>query len=159
VHVVGIPSTVQQYLDNWDVTFDVVAHPYAESSLITAAAAHVSGEEIAKSVVLEDNNGYVIAMVPATHHIHLGKLTKLLDRQIGLATEPELADLFDDCDLGAIPPFGQAYGIETVWDDALLNRQDIYFESGDHRDLIHVDHEAFKKLMTPFPHGSFSYHL
>jgi Ala-tRNA(Pro) deacylase len=109
-------------------------------------------------VVLEDNNGYVMAVIPATHHIELGQLGHQLHRHLGLATEQELAELFRDCDLGAVPAIGQAYDMDVVVEDSLLDCADIYFESGDHTDLIHIRGEEFQRLMGNSYHGHFSRH-
>jgi Ala-tRNA(Pro) deacylase len=155
----AIPITLREYLDSCGVSYEVIPHRYSSTSLDTAQAAGVSGETIAKSVVLEDDNGYVMAVIPATHHIELGQLGHQLHRHLGLATEQELSQLFSDCDLGAIPPVGQAYGMDVVLEDCLSDCSDIYFEAGDHTDLIHLRGEDFQRLMHNAKHGQFSRHL
>ena len=95
-------------------------------------------------------------VVPATHHVDLGLLHRWLNRPFGLATEPELARLFEDCELGAIPPIGAAYGLETIFDDSLGERPDVYLEAGDHRTLIHVKGEDFVRLMAGTKHARIS---
>src|SRR5512134_3978048 len=97
-----------------------------------------------------------MAVVPATHHVRLGQLSRQLGRHLGLATEQELRNLFSDCELGAIPPVGEAYHMEVIMDDSLATCPDIYFEGGDHIDLIHVRHDDFRKLMRHARHGLFS---
>jgi len=82
-----------------------------------------------------------------------------LQRNLGLATENELAGLFKDCELGAIPPIGPAYGIEIVVDDSLLQEDDVYFEAGDHEELIHVSGKQFQDLVAGARHGHFSRHV
>ena len=77
---------------------------------------------------------------------------------LGLAVEQDVAELFRDCDPGAIPPLGAAYGVKTLVDDSLVNQPDVYFEAGDHEDLIHVDHAQFSELMSGAEHGIISYH-
>jgi Ala-tRNA(Pro) deacylase len=76
-----------------------------------------------------------------------------------MATERELANIFRDCDVGAIPVLGQAYGLDVVMDDCLCDRTDIYFESGDHEDLIHMRGDEFESLMRGAQHGEFSRHI
>src|SRR3989338_6872119 len=144
----GIAMTLKDYLNRSDIEYQVVAHPKSGSSLESARLAHVPGDCLAKTVVLEDDGGYLIAVVPSTHRIRLGVLSGQLNRAPRLATEPEFPGLFKDCVLGAIPPVGQAYGLPTVVEADLAIRPDIYFEAGDHEELIHMTCEQFMRLMT-----------
>src|SRR5262249_16760414 len=114
----SIAASVQTCLSQAGVEYDIIQHPPTSDSTHTAEAAHVSRERIAKSVVLEDGDRYLMAVVPATEHVDLGALHRRLGREIGLATEQEVVRLFADCEPGAVPPFGQAYGIETILDEA-----------------------------------------
>lgn len=143
----AIATTIKEYLDMRNVDYDTIPHPHTRSAMHTASAAHVPGSQLAKSVVVEDQNGYMMVVVPSTNRIELGSLHDHFSRNLGLATETELAGLFSDCELGAIPPFGEQYGIQTVLDPELLEEPDIYFEAGDHRELIHMSCEQFRKLM------------
>jgi Ala-tRNA(Pro) deacylase len=152
----AIANTVRKCLEDVDIEYDVMAHPHTKSSCDTAKTARVPGDQIAKSVILEDERGYLMAVVPATHHIQLGQLSQQLGRHLGLATEQELQMLFTDCELGAIPPLGEAYHMDVIMDDSLATCPDIYFEGGDHTDLIHVRHDDFRKLMQHARHGMFS---
>jgi len=147
---------LKNYLASQGVAYEVVTHPRASHMMGAAHKAHVPSESVAKGVLLEDGNGYVLAVVPATHHVDLGQLHRWLNRPLGLATEPELARLFEDCELGAIPPVGAAYGLETIFDDSLGERPDVYLEAGDHRTLIHVKGEDFVRLMAGTKHARIS---
>lgn len=151
----AIAITLQEYLDNSGVEYDVLPHAHTETSLNTAHKSHVPPEQVAKSVILEDEDGYIMAVIPASHHIELGQLSRQLERRLGLATEGELSNLFGDCDLGAIPPIGEAYHMEVIVEDSLEKSSDIYFEAGDHRDLIHVRGPAFLQLLGNARHGHF----
>jgi Ala-tRNA(Pro) deacylase len=155
----SIPRTVQQYLDNNGIKYDVLPHSYTSTTIGAAQASGISGEAIAKSVILEDENGYLMAVIPATHHIELGQLGSQLHRHLGLATEQELSKLFRDCDLGAVPALGQAYDMDVVVEDSLYQCEDIYFESGDHTDLVHISGKDFHRLMREMYHGHFSRHM
>lgn len=155
----SIPKKLKEFLDSSGVYYEILSHHYTESSMDTAQTARLPGENIAKSVILEDDNGYLMAVVPATHHVQLGHLGHQLNRHLGLATEQELPNLFSDCEVGAIPPIGQAYGMEVVLDDCLAECSDIYFEAGDHTDLIHMRGEDFRHLMRDAGHGQFSQHI
>lgn len=152
----SIANRVENYLIEHDVPYEVVAHPHASSSLETAELSHVPGGRIAKTVVLEDDQGYLMAVVPASCRVDLGELHRQMNRNLGLATEPELSTLFSDCELGAIPPVGMAYGIETVVDDSLAEQSEIYFEAGDHECLVRVTGEGFESMMGEVQHGYFS---
>jgi len=154
-----VSTTVQNSIIREGVHYDVIRHASTSDSTHTAKEAHVPGDRLAKSVMLEDDDGYVMAVVPATHKVELGALRKMLNRRLGLATEAELGELFQDCDVGAIPPLGKAYGIETILDESLTGCNDIYFEAGDHRDIVHVSGDDFLRLMGDARRGRFSHHV
>ncbi len=155
----AISITLQEYLDENRVDYEVLKHPYTYSSMETAASAHVPGSKLAKSVVLEDNKGFLMAIVPTTHHVEIDQLAYQLDRPLELATEKELSELFTDCDVGAIPPIGEAYGMEMLVDETLTHGDDIYFEAGDHTCLVHVTGKGFKQLMRNADVGAISRHI
>lgn len=155
----SIAHTLADYMVRQGIHYDVVMHPLTRSSLETAEAAHIPGDALAKAVILEDDDGYLMAVVPATHHIRLGKLRRQLHRELRLATERDVAQIFDDCVTGAIPPLGMIYGLPTVVDDALGDRADLYLEAGSHEELIHLDGGEFDSLFAQAQHGRFSRHL
>lgn len=143
----SIAATVQTRLSEAGVQYDIIEHPRTSNSTHTAEAAHVPGARLAKSVVLEDGDRYLMAVVPATHSVDIGALHRRFGREIGLATEQQVSELFADCEPGAVPPLGQVYGIETLLDEAFVDAEDVYFEGGDHRALVHVNGSDFLKLM------------
>lgn len=151
----AIAMTIQNFLREQRVPFEVLMHDHTRSSLKTAEAAHIPTDRLAKAVMLEDDKGYLMAVVPASYRVNLGEVRQQLGRNIGLATESELTEIFKDCELGAIPPLGLAYGIETLYDDSLAQMSDIYFEAGDHEELIHVTREEFMRLMGMARRGKF----
>lgn len=154
----AIATTVSNYLAEHDVAYDVLTHPHTATSGESAEAAHVPGTRLAKSVVLEDDHGYLMVVLPSTRQVNLGELHRQLNRSLGLATEGELGSLFSDCEIGALPAVGPAYGMETLVDDALAEQSDIYFEAGDHEQLIHVTAETFQSLLgEEARHGRFSH--
>ena len=155
----AIAITLKNYLDSMGAHYEVVAHAPTHSSLQTARAAHVPPEHLAKPVILEDDDGYLMAVVPSNRQVRLGELSKQMSRHLRLATENELRDLFRDCALGAIPPLGTAYGLETVMDDTLPLQEDVWFEAGDHEDLIHMQGAEFASLMQRAQHHHFSKEL
>jgi len=155
----AIASRIVNYLVEQDVDFDLLDHPYSATSMESAQLAHVSGDRIAKSVVLEDEHGYLLAVLPASCRVDLGELHRQTQRNLGLATEYELVALFNDCEPGAVPPLGPVYDIETIIDDTLAEQPDIYFEAGDHEHLVHVSGESFEALLGEAQHTDFSRHL
>lgn len=155
----AIAQTVQKFMVQHDIDYDLMHHHLTGSSHETALAAHVPEDHIAKAVVLKDDGGYSMVVVPATNWVDMDHLRKELDRDFHLATEEEIARLFSDCDPGAVPPLGPAYGIETFLDDSLESLASIYFESGDHQELVHTMGEDFQEMMSGVRHGNFSsYH-
>lgn len=155
----AIAITVREYLEKHGIDYEVLPHTYTTNSMRTAEAAEIPGDQLAKSVILEDELGYLMAVIPATHHIELGAISQQLHRRLGLATESELSMLFNDCELGAIPPVGNAYGVKMIMDDSLNDMSDVYFESGDHTDVIRVRGDDFRNLNRNAIHGHFSRHL
>jgi len=152
----AIAQTVESYLTKRGVRYDVIAHAHSHNSAETAQLAHVPGDRLAKSVILEDDLGFVMAVLPSTCHIRLGRLSREMNRRFRLATENALPNLFVDCELGAIPPVGLAYGMSTIVDHAIADQPEIYFEAGDHEQLIHMNREDFRTLMDHAGHARFA---
>jgi Ala-tRNA(Pro) deacylase len=152
-----IAPTLQKHLDS-NVTYDMITHEPTESSSRTAQACHVSGERLAKAIVLRCNGGYMLAVVPATHHIRLADLKQQIGEDVDLADESEIKQLFPDCALGAIPPVGTCYELDVIVDDSIDAQPDVYLEGGDHTTLVHLDHAQFTRLMADARHGRFSVH-
>jgi Ala-tRNA(Pro) deacylase len=155
-----IATSVQEYLDRKHVKYDVLVHAPTHNAAHNAELAHVSGDHLAKAVVLEDDNGYLMAVLPASHKLDLQALGRELHRDgLTLAAERELATLFKDCEQGAIPPLGPLYNMETILDRSLADAREIYFEAGDHLTLICLKGENFQQLMDNVPQRSISHHL
>ena len=152
----AIGKRLKWYLDHHGAAYEIIPHVRTESSRQTAEVAHVDEARLAKCVLLEDERGYVLAVVPASRRIRLVALEEQLGRKLDLASETELGQIFDDCELGAVPPLGAAYGIPTAVDDHLLHLPDVYFEAGDHADLVHMTGADFAGLLSGCPHGVFS---
>jgi len=153
----AIAETLQRFLELQSVKYDLVPHPHTGSSHETAEAAHVSKDHIAKAVIVRDATGYAMVVVPASNWVEVEHLRKELNRDFHLATEEELAKLFSDCETGAVPPLGLAYGIETFLDEALTSLANVYFEAGDHEQLVHTAGEDFRTLLGGVRHGYYSH--
>lgn len=150
---------LQDFLAAQQIAYDVVGHPHTGSSMETAKAAHVPGDRIAKGILLRDERGYVMAVLPSTHHVEVEALGRQLHRDLRLATEPDLAPLFGDCERGAVPPVGEPYGIPTVVDESLEAQPEVYFEAGDHEHLIRLTQAEFGRLMGAATRSRFGRHL
>ena len=118
----------------------------------------MSGERLAKGVVLRRDGGYMLAILPASHHIRLADLRTQLGEDVDLAAEGEIDALFGDCAQGAVPPVGDCYGLDVIVDDSIDRQSDVYLEAGDHATLIHLNHAEFAKLTADARHGRFSVH-
>jgi Ala-tRNA(Pro) deacylase len=154
----SVAPTVNRALERNDVDHEILRHPHAWSSSRVAQAAHVRGDRIAKAVVLKDEHGYVLAVLPATHRILPEVLNSTLHRRLGFATEQDLVGLFADCQRGAVPALGLEYGIPTIVDSSLREQTDIYLEAGDHEELVHISERSFERLMDGAQYLRFSQH-
>lgn len=154
----SIPATVVEYLDQAGVDYQVVEHPHSESSMRTAEVAHVSGEAVAKGVLLKDADGYVLAVLPATHSVMISSVQDLLDRPLETAPEMDLQVVFADCEFGAVPAIGEAYQVDTIIEESLRSQPKIYFEAGDHEELIAVSGADFELLLEKSPFLQFGAH-
>lgn len=151
-----IAKRLKKYLDDAGVRYDTVDHPRTATASESAQAAHLPGDCVAKTVVIHHEAGYALAVVPASRRVELTRLQDLIDRRLGLASEKEIEKLFDDCDMGAAPPVGAAYGVPAFVDESFAGRDDIWFEGGDHRTLVHVSGADFDRLMSEATRESFS---
>lgn len=152
----AIAITLKSYLEDQRVDYDVVQHTPSHSALESAHSAHIPGHQLAKAVVLEDAKGYVVSILPANNRLDLEWVNESLGRNLELAREEELPDLFQDCDLGAIPALSNAYGLDVIWDEQLTNASEIYIEAGDHEHLIHMHGDDFCRLIQDQPHNIIS---
>jgi Ala-tRNA(Pro) deacylase len=152
-----IAVRLRQYLDGKGVGYDAVTHSPTTTSAGLAHATHVPGDRVAKPVVIHYRDGYVLAVVPSTYRVELGVVREVLGGRPSLATEAEVAQLFEDCELGAVPPIGAAYGVPVLMDESLDGAGDLYFEGGDHRTLIRVGGDAFRLLTKDARRARFSH--
>ncbi len=157
----AIAYKLESYLQLHEIGYEVITHPHSSYSMETAEKAHVPGDALAKGVLVVDEMGYLLVVLPADYEIELGSLHKLLDQEVTMVDEATLGEVFDDCEIGAVPPVGMAYGIKTIWDPkSSLGKQDeVFFEAGDHESLVRVSGEKFHELMAPAERGKFSHHI
>jgi Ala-tRNA(Pro) deacylase len=152
----AIAQTLQKYLADKRVKYDVIAHEPTSSSMRTAETCHIPGDRLAKAVLLRDEMGYALAVLPASHHIRLSELKRQFGDDVRLASEREIVELFQDCVRGAIPALGDCYGLDLVVDDSIDEQPEVYFEGGDHSTLVRVTRAQFAGLTAAARHASFS---
>jgi len=151
--------SLKEYLDELGIHYEIVKHTPTNTSMETAAAAHVPGDKLVKSVLLKDDKKYVMAVIPSTYHVQLSDLPSVFNRHMQLAREEEISRIFTDCETGAIPPIGHAYSMDMIVDNKLINSDDVYIEAGDHENLVHINNRDFSKLMTHTQLGNFTRHI
>lgn len=165
----SISLTLRHYLSAKNVAYDVVAHRSTASSMRTAEASQIPGECLAKGVVLRtehelhgdcfrqpSHSSYILAVLPASHRIHVQDLKAHFDCDVVLANQYEIEKLFEDCLPGAIPPIGECYGLDVIVDEGVLGQPEVYLEAGDHETLVHLSRDQFARLMETAKHGRFS---
>lgn len=151
-----IPARLLRYLDQRGADYQISTHDYSHSSAETARTARISAHQLAKSVVLEDERGWLVAVLPSDRQVMIGRLSEMLGRdRLRLVDEDRIGSLFDDCDRGAVPPIGMAWGIDTIVDDELETSDVVYMEGGDHESLLRMSREEFLELMSEARHGHF----
>ena len=153
----ALAPTLQKHLDQ-TVTYEVISHNPTMSSTRTAQACHVSGDCLAKAIVLRRDGGYMLAVLPASHHIRLPDLRQQIGQDVALADETEIERLFPDCALGAVPAIGECYDLDVIVDDSMQQQPEVYLEGGDHTTLVHISQAQFTRLMSGARHGRFSAH-
>ena len=152
----SIAPTLQRYLTAENIKFDSIPHEPTVSSTRTAQVCGISGDRIAKAIVLKREGRFLLAILPASHHLRISDLKGELGGEVEMANEGEIEPLFPDCAHGAVPPIGQCYGLALLVDDSIAAQPDVYFEAGDHQTLLHVDHTQFAQLMVGARHSHFS---
>lgn len=141
---------LKEFLDKEHVRYATLPHPIAYTAQDVAAAAHISGREFAKTVVVEIDGRLAMVVLPAHHKIILEDLREVTgcDR-VRLVTEPEFSLLFRDCEIGAMPPFGNLYGMEVYAAQELAEDKEIAFNAGSHTELIKMAYADFARLVHP----------
>lgn len=139
---------LKNFLETRQIPFQLITHAPTDTAFNAARAAHIPAQYMVKGVLLRDQQGYVLAAVSATRHLDIGQINAATGRNLELVAEEELATIFDDCDIGAVPALGEAYGIPTVWDEALTSQPSFYLEAGDHCELVRMGYFDFMKVMA-----------
>ena len=143
-------ANLTNYLDTHNVAYVVISHSPAFTAQGIAGLVHISGKELAKTVIVKLDGKLAMAVLPAKFHVDLVALRKAANAVAAqLASEEEFADRFPGCETGAMPPFGNLFGLDVFADDSLEADKEIAFNAGTHRELIRMAWADFKRLAEP----------
>ena len=141
---------LKEFLDSEKVKYVTIGHSVAYTAQEIAASAHIPGQELAKTVVVKLDGEMVLAVLPATARVDLELLRKASGaKSAELARENEFAGIFPGCELGAMPPFGNLYGLEVFVAQRLTEDEQIAFNAGTHIELIQLSYADFERLVRP----------
>ena len=143
-------SKLRSFLDSHNTKYMVISHSLAYTAQGVAALAHVSGKKLAKTVIIKVDGSLAMAVIPASLHADLNRIRTLAGaRIVELATEREFKDAFSDCETGAMPPFGNLYGMKVYADANLASNEEITFTAGSHRELVRMGWDDLVRLVNP----------
>jgi len=141
---------LKEHLDSRGVRYVTVTHSAAFTAQEIAASAHIPGRQLAKTVMVKVDGKMYMAVLPATHAVDLDRLKQAMAAsKAELAREEEFRDLFPECEVGAMPPFGSLYGMEVLADRSLSQGRDIAFNAGSHRELVRMAYRDYERLVRP----------
>jgi Ala-tRNA(Pro) deacylase len=141
---------LKKFLDDNKVKYVSIKHSLAYTAQEIAASAHIHGKELAKTVIVKIDGKSAMAVLPANRRIDMDRLRQsALARNVELATEQEIQDLFPGCALGAMPPFGNLYDMKVYADTVLAEDEEIAFNAGSHTELIRMAFKTFEGLVNP----------
>ncbi len=141
---------LKRYLDENEVAYETISHDQAMTAQHAAGSAHISGRELAKTVMVKLDNRLAMAVVPAPDMVSPGRLGRVAGASdVEIATEEEFGDVFPDCELGAMPPFGNLWGLDVYVDERLRADERIAFAAGSHSELVQLAYADFERLVGP----------
>ncbi|MHC4547367.1 MAG: aminoacyl-tRNA deacylase [Planctomycetota bacterium] len=145
-----VAGKLKAFLDEHKVGYHVLTHHERFTSPEIAQALHVPGQEMAKVVMVKVNGKLVMGVLTANLRVDLGAFADVLKvKKAELATEKEFQGTFPDCEVGAMPPFGNLYDVEVYVDSSLTKDREIVFEAGNHKEAIKLPYETFARLVKP----------
>ncbi len=143
-------AKLREFLDGRRVKYVVITHSPTFTAQEIAASAHIPGKELAKTVVVKLDGKLAMAVLPASRKVDFAALKSATGaQQVGLASEKEFQGMFPECELGAMPPFGNLYGMEVWVDESLTQDAEIAFNAGSHTELIRLSYKDFEQLASP----------
>ncbi len=139
-----------EYLEENKVKFTRIIHSTAYTAQVIAHRAHISGNILAKTIMLRDKEGkFIMAVVPANYQIDLEKISTIRGKELDLASEDEFRKLFPGCETGGMPPFGNLFDVPVYVSETLAKSEDIAFNAGNHRELLQIHFSDFNSLVKP----------
>ncbi|MBN8733242.1 MAG: YbaK/EbsC family protein [Acidobacteria bacterium] len=143
-------AKLREFLDTEHVKYTTMAHSLAYTSQELANITHISGRELAKTVIVKIEGEYAMLVLPACLHVDFEMLAAALNAgHVRLALEAEFKTKFPDCETGAMPPFGNLYGMKVYVDESLARAHDIAFAAGSHREIVRMEYADFARLVQP----------
>jgi Ala-tRNA(Pro) deacylase len=143
-------ASLTEYLDKHNVKYIIISHSPAYTAQGIAALAHIPGRELAKTVVVKLDGELALAVLPASFQVDIALLKRTTEaKTVELASEMEFRSRFPECEIGAMPPFGNLYGMNVIADERLSEDKEIAFNACSHRELIRLAWEDFQKLVQP----------
>ncbi len=141
---------LKEYLDRQKIDYVSIYHAAASTSQRIAATSHIPGKELVKTVMVKIDGKMAMAVLPASHNINFERLKKMANAEkVELAGELAFVNLFPDCEVGAMPPFGNLYGMDVYVADVLAEDEEIVFNAGTHTELIKMAYKDFIKVVNP----------
>ncbi len=141
---------LREFLDSHQVKYVTISHSPAYTAQEIAASAHVKGKDLAKTVMVKLDGRMAMAVLPASQKVSLDRLKEVAGvGRADLASEQEFKSLFAECDIGAMPPFGNLYGLDVYVSDMLAKDEEIAFNAGSHTELIKLPYKDFERLVRP----------
>ena len=141
---------LKEYLDANNIKYVTIIHSKAYTAQTIAASAHISGDEIAKTVMIRIDGKMAMAVLPASYRVDFNKLQKTIGaNKVDLAREQEFIEMFPNCQVGTMPPFGNLWGMEVYVAESLTRNEDIAFQAGYHTELIRLSYKDFERLVKP----------
>lgn len=146
-----MPATkLREFLNSQNIPYMTISHRATYTAKETAALTHISNKELAKTVIVKVDGTLAMAVLPASHDVNLPALRAATGaRSVTLAKESEFKDQFPECEIGAMPPFGNLYGMTVYVDESLSKDKDIAFNAGSHDELLQVSYADFARLVKP----------
>jgi Ala-tRNA(Pro) deacylase len=141
---------LKEFLDANGVKYIMVPHRPAYTAMEVAESAHVPGKEMAKTVIVDVDGRLAMAVLPATKHVSVERLGRSVGAQhVGIAKEGEFRFDFPDCEVGAMPPFGNLFNMEVLVDPRLAEDEEIAFNAGTHSEVLRMAYKDFERLVHP----------
>ena len=154
-----VSKQLKKFLDDAGVSYKVTKHPEAFTAQEVAAVEHVPGKAMAKVVMVLADKKPLMSVLPASYRVNFDKLKKLLGaKTVRLASEEEFGGLFPDCEVGAMPPFGEMFDLPVCSDQALQEAERITFNAGTHTETVTVTYADYERLAQPTV-GDFADHV